>query len=189
MEKHPCVPGSSGILKIILTATCVYLVLCISFWPVRVLEIAHAEADGRVFWKSVKSGDRFSLGYVHSVQLSRVTDDFEIDQDCGIALVSTAFSDHGAGLPYNLDRGGFFSVQNDGEFRISGMRVPLPEIPLRVGREYDNTFSFGSCNINLSEVCGDALLTVRTRRLPFFRYLLWRVIGLMLPWLETQSLA
>ncbi len=147
------------------------------FLPVHVLEITHsykkssvgkeAKRGGRVYWTPVKPGDRFSLAYTHSVQLCRVVDDLEIDRHYRICLVSTSFSDHGVGLPYSLHKGGNFSIQDDGGFSISGMHAPLPEILLRVGREYDNTFTFGSRRINLSETYGDALLEVRIKKYRF----------------------
>jgi hypothetical protein len=132
---------------------------------------------GRVFRIPINPGDRFSLGYTHSVQYSRVTDDFEIDQHHRILLVSTTFSDHGAGLPYGLHREGVFSIQEDGRFKMSGIHKFLPEILLRVGREYSNIFVFGARRIDLSKTYGDALLTIRTRKCTVFRFLLWRVLN------------
>lgn len=148
---------------IILSAMPLYLALSISCRSVRVLEITHAETGDRVFRAPIATGNRFSLGYTHSVQLSRVEEEFEIDSRGGVALVSITFSDHGAGLPYDVHRGGVFFAQQDGKFKISDMCVSLPEIPLRVGIEYGNTFTFGSHHIDLSEMCGDALIIIRTR--------------------------
>ena len=111
------------------------------------------------------------------VQLSRVSDDFEIDRHHRLLLVSTTFSDHGAGLPHRLHSGGAFTTEYDGRFKISNMHRFFPEILLRVEREYDNTFVFGSRRINLSRMCGDALLSIRTGKCTVFRYLLWRVLN------------
>jgi hypothetical protein len=52
------------------------------------------------------------------------------------------------------------------------MRRFVPEILLRVGEEYGNTFVFG-VELDLSEMCGDALLTVRTKKCSMLEYLLW----------------
>ena len=155
----------------LIAAILLCLLLLTVFWPVYILEIAYAEDGKRIFRTRIRPGDRFSLTQTHSVQLCSVKDDFEIDEDCRILLVSTTCSDHGAGLPYSLHKGSNFSIQDDGRFRISGMRAPLPEILLRVEREYDNTFIFGSRHINLSETYGDALLEVRIKKYRFpFRH-------------------
>lgn len=166
---------SSAFQPIIIVILCTLavplcLILCLAFTPVRILEIAHAEEDGRIFWIPIRPGNWFTLEYTHSVQLSRITDDFEIDQRYGILLVSTTFSDHGAGLPYNSRLGGTFSVQYDGSFKISGIRRFFPEILLRVGKEYDNVFVFGSQYIDLSKMYGDSLLAIRTRKCSFLRF-------------------
>ncbi len=157
---------------LLMSAVPVSLALWTASLPVCLLEIIHAEEGGRVFLTAIAPGNRFSLGYTHSVQLSRVTDEFEIDRDFRIILVSVVFSDHGAGLPYDLNSGESFSVQQDGDFTVSKY-VRFSEIPLRVGREYDNTFEFGSQYINLSKTCGDSLLTIRTRQCSAVKYFLY----------------
>ena len=179
------------VILFILALPLCLLLLCLS-WSIHVLEIAYpdhphpslppsangqeAERGGRIFWTPISPGDRFILEQIHSVQLCRVTDEFEIDRHYRMFLVSTTFSDHGAGLPYSSDRGETFSVQYDGRFKISGMCRFAPEILLRVGREHGNTFTFG-VRLNLSEMCGDALLTVRTRKCTVFKCLLWKMLG------------
>jgi hypothetical protein len=170
----PSVPLPIAMLLISLP---VLVILSAASSPIHILEITYAEGRGRVFWTQINPGDRFSLEYIHSTQLSRVTDDFEIDQDHRILLVGTTFSDHGAGLPYHPHCGGTFSVQRDGRFGISDMRISLPEILLRVGREYDNVFACETRRINLSRQCGDALLTIRTRNYSILKRLLWRILN------------
>jgi hypothetical protein len=163
---------------LLMSAVPAFLALWTASLPVCFLEIAHAEDGSRVFLTTIAPGNRFSLGYTHSVQLSRVTDEFEIDRDFRIILVSVVFSDHGAGLPYDLRRGESFSVQKDGDFTVSKY-VRFSEIPLRVGSEYDNTFAFGSYYINLSKTCGNSLLTIRTRQCSALKYFFYMVEDLV----------
>ena len=118
-------------IAILLISLPLLVMLCGASSPHRVLEIKYAENGNRVFWTQIRPGDRFSLEYRHSVQLSRVTDVFEIDSQYDLILISTIFSDHGAGLPYKPDHGGVFSVLPDGRFSVSGMNMVLPEILLR----------------------------------------------------------
>ena len=163
---------------LLMSAVPAFLALWTASLPVCFLEIVHAEEGSRVFLTTIAPRNRFSLGYTHSVQLSRVTDEFEIDKDFRIILVSVVFSDHGAGLPYDLLSGESFSVQKDGDFTVSKY-VRFSEIPLRVGREYDNTFRFGSHHINLSKTCGDSLLTIRTRQCSALKYFFYMVEDLV----------
>jgi len=162
---------------LLISAMPLCLLLSIAYLPVHILEITYAEGGGRIFWRTINPGDRFSLSYTHSVQPSRVVNDFEIDQRHQMLLVSTTFSDHGAGLPDGLHYGETFSTKRDGRFRISGIHRFIPEILLRVGQEHGNTFAFGSRHINLSKEYGDALFTVHTRKCSVFQFLLWRTLN------------
>ncbi len=165
------------IIAMIIIAMPLYLGIVVATFPLDVLEIVHEESGDLVFWTEVRSGYIFSLGYTHSVQLSPVVDRFKIDRDRGIVLVSTSFSDHGAGLPDNSYRGAVFSVEDKGGFKISDMKIFFPEIRLRTGREYNNTFTLGNHHINLSEVYGNASFTIRTRERSLFRCKLRRLLN------------
>ena len=142
---------------------------------VYVLEIVHAKSGARVFHTQVNPGDLFSLEHTHSAQLSPVADNFQIDQFYRMFLVSTVFSNHGAGLPDSSYRGETFSVLQDGRFKVSGLSMFLPEILLRVGRKYNNILTCETRRVNLSENCGDALLTIRTRDYSILKRMLWRI--------------
>ena len=147
------------------------------FSPACVLEIRYAEGGKRIFWARIGYRGSFSLEYTHSVQLSRVRDDFQIDRYNCILLVGTTFSDQGAGLPASPYLGGRFSIQNDGCFRMSGMHMTLPEILLRVDRNSNNVFTFGDRRIDLSKTYGDALFVIRTKEYAVFRCWLWRILN------------
>ena len=165
------------LIAMIVIAMPLYLWLVMATTPVHVLEIVHEESGDLVYWTEIRSGYMFSLGHTHSVQLSPVVDSFKTDRNCGIILVSTIFSDHGAGLPTDSYRGAYFSVQDDGRFKISDMNVFFPEIRLRTGKEYDNTFTLGNYHINLSETYGNSLFTIRTRERSAFRCRLRRLLN------------
>lgn len=129
-----------------------------------VLEVINTKDNGQVFRANIWEEDRFSLEYKHSVQLSGVTDIYEIDRQHRIVLVGITFSDHGAGLPHKSHLGGRFSVLPDGKFSISNMHMVMPEIRLRVGKESENVLKLSGKNINLSKRYGDSLLIIRIRR-------------------------
>ena len=164
--KMKIVRGSSLSIPVaILLISLPFLVLMCAEGPSPyALEIVDAKNGNRIFRTQVRPHDDFSLEYTHSVQLSRVRDLFAIGQDHEIVLISTTFSDHGAGLPSEPHHGGTFSILHDGTFRISGMHMTVPEIRLRTGREYNNAFQCEDRRINLSQQCGDALLIIRIRK-------------------------
>jgi len=160
-------------VAILLVSLPVLMLMCGAEFPSRyILEIVDAKNGNSIFQTEACPRDRFRLEYVHSVQLSRVIDLFEIDRRHEIVLVGTTFSDHGAGLPYKPYHRGKFSVLPDGKFHISDMYVILPEIRLRVGREHDNAFECDDRRINLSRRCGNALLIIRTRKYSILKRLL-----------------
>jgi hypothetical protein len=155
----------------------VLVLICAGPDPPRILEIAYAENGTQLFQIRIWPGDRFSLEYVHSVQLSRVVDTYEIDDQYDMALVETTFSDHGAGLPYKPEHGGTFSILPDGRFSISGMNMVISEILLRTGKEHNNAFQGGGRRVNLSDRCGDALLVIRTRKYSVFKRLFRNLVN------------
>jgi len=165
------------IIFLFIIAMPLYLWLVMVTIPVDVLEIIHEDSGELIFWSAVRPNAAFSLGYTHSVQLSPVLENFRLDKNCGIILVSTTFSDHGAGLPTDAYRGAVFTVQDDGGFKISNMNVFFPEISVRTGREYSNTFTLGNRDINLSKLYGDASFTIRTRKRSVLRCQIRRLLN------------
>jgi len=152
----------------------IILFLLLFAWPSsHILEIDNTKDGKSILQVSVKPKDHFSLEYVHSVQLSPVKDVFEISQNYQIFLISTSFSDHGAGLPYSIPQNSIFLFQ-DGKFGIYGIHSMIPEIYLRVSRNYGNIFNFGYQWINLSDRFGDSLLHIHLRKCN--RLKLWRIL-------------
>lgn len=163
-------------VAILLISLPILVLICAGPPSPRVLEIVDAKSDDQIFRTWVWPDDHFSLEYVHSVQRSRVKDTFRIDRRYRIVLTDTMFSDHGAGLPHKSHQGGTFSILNDGKFYISDMNVILPEILLRTGLEYDNTFKYENRRINLSRQCGNALLIIRIQKHSIFKRLLRKLV-------------
>ena len=164
--KMKIVRGSSLSIPvaIVLLSLPVLAIMCADASSPHILEIVDAKNGRQVFWTRIGPHESFSLEYIHSVHLSRVTDIYKIDRHHGIVLTGTVFSDHGAGVPHKPQQGGTFTILNDGTFYIKDMNRIMSEIFYRTGREYDNTFVYERRRINLSQQCGDALLIIRTRR-------------------------
>lgn len=138
-------------------------VLAAGLYPVHVLQIEAPRKEKVVFVRLLRPGDRFSLMYRHSVELSPVWDRFRVDGERRIILEETVFSSSNTGLPAVLGDGERF-VRDETAFRISNLQRILPAIELWVDRRYDNTLEFGERKIRLPELAGDTLLRLCVRK-------------------------
>ena len=150
--------------KIFFGAVCtVGLASLAFFYPLRVLSLT---ADDRVvLFRVIKAGDTFRLGYLHSVALSDVWDNFTIDEYYHIVLTQTRFQGQGAGLPYTPAAGETW--HRDGTwFRITGMKRVVPFISWRVQKKWHGRFQFGKePEIDFSARLGDALVRIGVQQI------------------------
>lgn len=124
------------------------------------LEIVNPETDRLVFSRKVKPCDKFILESIHSLELSCITDEYKISHNYTIELISTTFSGHSAGLPFNKSKDEVFSVEKDGRFKISNRHIQMDKIPLRIQRNYGNKLVYDDIEINLSEIFDNTLLYI-----------------------------
>ncbi|MBM4270812.1 MAG: DUF1850 domain-containing protein [Deltaproteobacteria bacterium] len=156
---------------IFLVAASVLVVVVAGFLPVHVLEGTVAGTEERIFVEKVRSGDTFSLSFMHSVEKSIVRDHFRIDDTYRIILYETAFSSLNAGLP-TATAPGETLIREEGTFRIMGMNRVLPGISLWVDEEYKNRLEIGERVIVLPVLSGCSLLHVSIRKAYAWEYLL-----------------
>jgi hypothetical protein len=143
------------------------LVLVAGLFPVHVLQIEEPRKQRVVFIRSLQPGDRFSLMYLHSVELCRVWDYFRIDGEYRLLLDETVFGSSNTGLPSVLGVGERFT-RGEKASRISNMQRILPAIEIWVKRSYENTLEFGNRKILLPELAGDTLLRLHIRKITLF---------------------
>ena len=99
-------------------------------------------------------GDVFSVGFVHSVNQSPVTDYFEIRED-GIYGVKTVYYGFGAGVPTDLEEGLTLSYGDDGSMIISGYEMKMNNLIYRVGTVSDHILQLDEGDeISLRDLCG-----------------------------------
>lgn len=159
--------------KIVYLSAIFFISLLFSlFFPLmQVLEISDTKGNEKAVIRRIKGDSNFSLSFMHSAQRSIVKDNFVIDGH-NIMLVSTTFSDHGAGLPFDGD----FEVLDNGKFRVSNINRTLSKINLTIGKESVNTFEIGDEQINLSQIYGDTTLVVHIRKYSPIIFL-WRSLN------------
>lgn len=160
--------------KIFFLAACIAGLISLGFlYPVRILSLT-AE-NGIVLFRTIKAGDTFRLGYLHSIALNDVWDGFIIDKDYRIILAETSFQGQGAGLPYGPSPGETWHREERG-FRITGMKRAVPFIAWRVQKEWHGRFQFGSePEIDFSARFGDNLVHIAVRKISA-----WKWAGLVL---------
>lgn len=128
-----------------------------------VLQIEDPRKEKVVLVQLLRPGDRFSLMYRHSVELSPVWDRFRIDGEYRIVLDETVFTSSNTGMPAVLGDGERF-VRDEKAFRISNLQRILPAVEIWVDRRYENTLAFGNRKILLPELAGDTLLRLHIRK-------------------------
>ena len=77
---------------------------------------------------ALRNGDSFSIGFIHSVNNSPVTDYYELRKD-GIHVVKTVYYGFGAGVQTELEEGQKLEYGEDGSMIITGFNRG-PEEPL-----------------------------------------------------------
>lgn len=114
-----------------------------------------------ILLRYVKSGDKFFLGYLHSVAKTDVWEEFVIDDNHQIVLIETMFQGQGAGLPYNLGENEKM-IREGPWFKITGMRRIVPVVNWRVDARWHSRFRFSREEIIYpANLYGDGLVQIK----------------------------
>ncbi|MDO4540277.1 MAG: DUF1850 domain-containing protein [Syntrophomonadaceae bacterium] len=132
----------------------ILLVLGVLIYPVRVLELCDVEKTEKLLlplWGS----DSFSYEFLHSVQKTPVRENFIIQEDNRLLLVSTWYYSLGVGLPFLPEEGSF--INDNGVFKLTGIDrefeyinfglMPLAQQQIHCGKQsysFDHYFSSGA---------------------------------------------
>ena len=105
----------------------------------------------------VKAHDGFSIGFIHSVNKSPLTDYYEIRRD-GIYVVKTVYYGFGAGVQTELEEGQTLTYGEDGSMIVSGFDQRIPDLIYFVGTVSDHTLTLHGREISLRETCGKSAM-------------------------------
>ncbi|MBN1332285.1 MAG: DUF1850 domain-containing protein [Synergistales bacterium] len=119
----------NALLKRLLISMILLASLFIFLAPVQNLVILQEKED--IFSLPVRIGQKIKTGYIHSVQLTPVEDDYKVVDNL-LWLWEERVISHNAGLPTEAPRNGTF-FQDDQWMYIRGGRYNWPSFNLRVG--------------------------------------------------------
>ena len=97
-----------------------------------------------------EAGTRFSLSFIHSVQLTPVVENFVIEDSYRITLDSTEYQSLGVGLPFLKEDGVFHTEQN--KFIVSEMNRSHRQLNLRTGPEAKLSLTYAGQTIPLYSI-------------------------------------
>jgi len=98
-------------------------------------------------------GDRFSVQFKHSVNLSPVIDVYEIEGG-EIYVEETVYYHFGAGVQTELNEGEILSYGEDGSMIISNIHQNRTGVNYIVGTVYDHILTVDGQQISLRDMCG-----------------------------------
>ncbi len=102
----------------------------------------------------VRISDTFSVGFIHSVNKSPVTDYYEIRSD-GIYVVKTVYYDFGAGVQTQIEDGQKLEQGEDGSMIVTGFDKKMEDLIYFVGTVSDHTLTLeDGREISLRDLCG-----------------------------------
>lgn len=101
----------------------------------------------------MEEGDRFSIEFKHSVNLSPVIDIYEI-QGGDIYVEETVYYHFGAGVQTQLNEGEVLTYGEDGSMIVSNIHQKRNDVQYIVGTLYDHILTVDGQQINLRQLCG-----------------------------------
>ncbi len=101
----------------------------------------------------IQNGDRFSVRFKHSINLSPVIDVYEIE-DGDIYVEETIYYHFGAGVQTQLNEGETLSYGEDGSMIVGNIHQLRNNVGYIVGTVYDHVLTVGDEEISLRDLCG-----------------------------------
>lgn len=101
----------------------------------------------------VAEGDEFSIGFIHSVNKSPLTDVYQI-KDHRIYVVRTIYYGFGAGVQTEIEDGQTLTYGDNGEMIVSGFNQEMTHLSYIVGTVSDHVLTIHNKEISLRDLCG-----------------------------------
>ncbi len=135
------------------------------------LEISEFKTRQRLLLIGMKSGEEFTISFIHSVNRRPVYDTLRVESD-HLVIVRSRFDSFGAGMPESSTGEGTLKVAKDGWLEWTVNRS-VPDITVRVGWTADHTLHIKNRKIRLAELAEPGSgLTVRVQKISMKDYLM-----------------
>lgn len=144
---------------VVLTAAVAMLVL-----PNNGTKLVICDKDsGKIYAEyDISAGDEFSVSFIHSVNLTEVTDLYYVDGDA-IVCDGCTYSSFGAGMPTEWEESWQISY-DDNKINISGLNIKQKEFTYIVGTVYDHVLHINGTDVVLNDMCGkNAEITLKVK--------------------------
>ena len=139
------------IVFVTVAATVVIYLQCVGIGYLTLRNTQYGSLYGRY---PVRAGDVFSVGFIHSVNKSPLTDYYEIRSD-GIYVVKTVYYGFGAGVETELQEGEKLEYGSDGSMIVTGFDKRMDNLIYFVGTVSDHTLTINDGDgISLRDLCG-----------------------------------
>ncbi|PWM23994.1 MAG: hypothetical protein DBX44_05125 [Oscillospiraceae bacterium] len=98
-------------------------------------------------------GERFSIGFTHSINLSPVIDVYQIENG-DIYVEETVYYHFGAGVQTQLNEGETLSYGEDSSMVVGNIHQKRNNVGYIVGTVYDHILTVDGQQISLRDLCG-----------------------------------
>lgn len=152
---------------LLILAAAVAAILSVYLGGLRYLVLLNPDTGTEYGRFMMRTGDEFSVTFIHSVNKYPLTDYYEIRRD-GIYVTKTKYANFGAGVQTELEDGESLSYdENDGSMIVSGFNRRMDNLIYIVGTVSDHTLTInGRREVSLRGLCGrNAKVLFRSRGL------------------------
>jgi len=123
------------------------------FNPQHYLTLRERDSGDLIARYPMEEGDRFSVEFKHSVNLSPLIDVYEI-VDGDIYVEETIYYHFGAGVQTQLNEGETLTYNEDGAMVVGNIHQKRNNMLYIVGTVYDHMLTVNGQVVNLRELCG-----------------------------------
>ncbi|MCL2699239.1 MAG: DUF1850 domain-containing protein [Defluviitaleaceae bacterium] len=112
------------------------------------LTLRNDQTGALLLSRHINDGDVFSVGYIHSVNKSPVTEIYQIRQG-KLTLIAVEFETFGAGMPTEPEHGQTLIYLPGGGMRIEGFDRAMDDLRYIIGYTTNHTLALGAEQIAL----------------------------------------
>lgn len=140
----------AAIILLIIAAILTFTVVLRRGWYLTV-----RNGDTKEIYAKIKvvEGDEFSIGFIHSVNKSPLTDVYQI-KDHKIYVVRTIYYGFGAGVQTEIEDGQTLTYSDNGGMIVSGFDQEMTHLSYIVGTVSDHVLTIHDKEFSLRDLCG-----------------------------------